>query len=163
MSDMRWRLRVPESTKGRRNSFSGITPPDDGASSPDVVERLDEIRARIQEISQSIATGLGSRDELDEIVAELRAVQKAVYGPPKRAARGEGAKSRILAYLMSRSGQVVSGEELAEISGIQEWARRVRELRVQEGYEIIEIGSGSYRWSPTSPTGIARMRGRPRT
>jgi hypothetical protein len=120
-------------------------------SPPDAVERLARIGKRIQELTRAIDTGQGSRDELDEVIAELRAVQRTVYGAPKRAARGEGAKSRILAYLMSRSGQVVSGEELAEISGIQEWPRRVRELRVQEGYEIVEIGSGSYRLDSDQP------------
>lgn len=137
--------------RGDEIASAGSTPPDDGASPLGVVDRLDVIRAKIQELSHAINTGQGSRDELDEVIAELRAVQGAVYGAPKRAPRGEGAKSRILAYLMSRSGQVVTGEELAEISGIQEWARRVRELRVQEGYEIVEVGSSSYRLESDQP------------
>jgi hypothetical protein len=38
----------------------------------------------------------------------------------------------------------VSGAELATVSGIQEWARRVRELRVEEGYDIVERGGSVY-------------------
>ena len=74
-----------------------------------------------------------------------------LFGPAPRSPRGAGGKSRILSYLLARVGQDVPGEELAEISGIQEWARRVRELRVQEGYEIKELGSSTYRLESAVP------------
>lgn len=44
--------------------------------------------------------------------------------------------ARILAYLKLFTGEVLEGKELAVVSGIQEYARRVRELRVQFGYSI---------------------------
>lgn len=47
---------------------------------------------------------------------------------------------------MESLGQWVHGEELAAVSGIGEWARRVRELRVEHGYDI-EEHKGSYRLS----------------
>ncbi len=78
-------------------------------------------------------------------------MQIALFGRPKRAAPGDGAKSKILAYLLARTGRVVSGEELAEVSGIQEWPRRVRELRVEDGYAITEVGTGSYRLESDQP------------
>ena len=43
------------------------------------------------------------------------------------------ARDRILAYLRKYAGQVIAGDELMIISGIQEYARRIRELRVEFG------------------------------
>jgi len=37
------------------------------------------------------------------------------------------------------------------MSGIQEWARRVRELRVQDGYDIVELGNSTYRLERLDP------------
>ena len=47
------------------------------------------------------------------------------------------ARDRILRYFLKYPRSVVSGDELMVVSGIQEWARRVRELRVQFGWSII--------------------------
>jgi hypothetical protein len=46
-------------------------------------------------------------------------------------------KRRILAYLKLFVGQVISGQELNVVAGIQESARRIRELRVESGYAIL--------------------------
>jgi hypothetical protein len=46
------------------------------------------------------------------------------------------ARDRILAYLLRYPHQIIDGDELAVISGISEWARRVRELRVEFGWWI---------------------------
>jgi hypothetical protein len=47
------------------------------------------------------------------------------------------ARQRILAYLKKYPFTIIGGEELAVVSGIGEWARRVRELRVQFGWSIL--------------------------
>ncbi|MEU8635670.1 hypothetical protein AB0C38_26185 [Amycolatopsis sp. NPDC048633] len=47
-----------------------------------------------------------------------------------------GARKRLLRYLLRHVGQVVSGPELSGVAGIAEWPRRVRELRVEEGWPI---------------------------
>ncbi len=49
---------------------------------------------------------------------------------------GGSARDRILAYLLKYPQQIIDGDELAVISGISEWARRVRELRVEFGWWI---------------------------
>lgn len=50
----------------------------------------------------------------------------------------KGSKALILDYLLSHKGQVVSSKELQEASGgASEWARRVRELRDEQGYDIL--------------------------
>jgi hypothetical protein len=47
------------------------------------------------------------------------------------------ARERILRYMLRYPGIVIQGKELLLVSGISEWARRVRELRVQFGWAII--------------------------
>ncbi|SCH81377.1 HNH endonuclease [uncultured Clostridium sp.] len=46
------------------------------------------------------------------------------------------ARDRIIAYLLQYPQTVIDGDELMVVSGINEWARRVRELRVQFGWWI---------------------------
>jgi len=48
---------------------------------------------------------------------------------------------RILAYLKLFVGQEIEGEELEVVSGISEYARRVREWRVEFGWPIVHKGS----------------------
>lgn len=48
----------------------------------------------------------------------------------------QSARGRILAYLRKHPFKVIAGDELMVVSGIGEWARRVRELRVQFGWWI---------------------------
>lgn len=47
------------------------------------------------------------------------------------------ARDRILRYLLKYVGMVIEGEELMVIGGISEYARRIRELRVEYGWKII--------------------------
>jgi hypothetical protein len=47
-----------------------------------------------------------------------------------------GGRARILRYLQLRLGEIVTKEELSGVAGIYEWARRVRELRMDEGWAI---------------------------
>lgn len=48
-----------------------------------------------------------------------------------------GSRDRLRIYLQEHVGIVVFAGELQVVSGISEYARRVRELRVQDGYKII--------------------------
>lgn len=47
------------------------------------------------------------------------------------------ARDRILFYFRKYPSIVISNQELMVVSGISEWARRVRELRVQFGWSIL--------------------------
>jgi len=62
----------------------------------------------------------------------LRALGKALI-PAEFAA---GARDRILYYFQRYPQTIINGDELLVISGMQEYARRVRELRVQFGWTI---------------------------
>jgi hypothetical protein len=47
------------------------------------------------------------------------------------------ARDRIIAYLRCYPRVMINEKELAIVAGISEWARRVRELRVQCGWKIV--------------------------
>jgi hypothetical protein len=50
----------------------------------------------------------------------------------------KGSRARLRAYFLANTGRVLESDELREASGnASEWARRVRELRTEEGYQIL--------------------------
>lgn len=51
--------------------------------------------------------------------------------------RKKGARTKLREYFLNNIGRVMNSDELREVAGgITEWARRVRELRSEEGYQI---------------------------
>lgn len=107
--------------------------------------RLRRAANQLRALADRLEAGKAEREEFDALVAELVGTQRDHFGPRPRSPRGQGAKKKILDYLLTHVGQPVHGEELAAVSGIQEWARRIRELRVEDGYEIAELGASTYR------------------
>lgn len=66
-------------------------------------------------------------------------------------AKKPGARARLREHFLANIGRIMDSGELREASGgISEWARRVRELRTEEGYQILthndrsELKSGQY-------------------
>lgn len=51
-------------------------------------------------------------------------------------AKRKGARDKLREYFIAKVGQVLHSEELRQIAGISEWARRVRELRNEFGMNI---------------------------
>lgn len=52
--------------------------------------------------------------------------------------RGPGSKALILAYFLKNIGKTLKSKDIQDASGgASEWARRVRELRNEEGYQIL--------------------------
>ncbi|MBN8549462.1 MAG: HNH endonuclease [Deltaproteobacteria bacterium] len=51
------------------------------------------------------------------------------------------ARDRIESYIVRHVSVIIDGEELAVVSGISEYARRVRELRTEKGYRIVSGAS----------------------
>ncbi|WP_284162510.1 HNH endonuclease [Frigidibacter sp. SD6-1] len=69
-----------------------------------------------------------------------------------------GARSKLRAFFLCNLGRVLEAEELRHVSGnISEWARRVRELRTEEGYQILthndrsELKPGQYLLETAKP------------
>jgi len=65
--------------------------------------------------------------------------------------RGDGARARLRAYFLANVGRIMESDELRNASGnASEWARRIRELRTEEGYQILtnndrsDLKSGQY-------------------
>lgn len=65
--------------------------------------------------------------------------------------RKPGARTRLREHFIDNVGRIMSSDELREVSGgISEWARRIRELRTEEGYQILthndrsELKPGQY-------------------
>lgn len=54
-----------------------------------------------------------------------------------KSGRTPGARKRIRAFLEQHVGRVVTSDEIREVAGISEWARRLRELRDEEGMQIL--------------------------
>lgn len=48
-----------------------------------------------------------------------------------------GSRALLRAHFLGNLGKVMSSDELREVAGISEWARRIRELRNEEGYQIL--------------------------
>ena len=51
--------------------------------------------------------------------------------------REMGARDKLRAFFLSNLGEVLDSNTLREVAGISEWARRIRELRNEEGYQIL--------------------------
>jgi HNH endonuclease len=54
-----------------------------------------------------------------------------------RKAEGGAARERILALFLARIGEKIDKSEIIAVAQISEWARRVRELRDEFGYQIL--------------------------
>ncbi len=100
---------------------------------PETLRR--ELIALLEDFEQELRS-----DELRKKVLALvpcfykfRSLGKALI--PKEIAAS--ARARILHYFLKYPFVVIKGDELLVVSGIQEYARRVRELRVQFGWTIL--------------------------
>lgn len=63
----------------------------------------------------------------------------------------QGARAMLRAHFLANLGRVMASDELRLVAGnISEWARRIRELRTEEGYQILthndrsELKPGEY-------------------
>ena len=75
----------------------------------------------------------------------------------KKSPRG-GARGKLRAHFMANIGRVMNSDELREVADNQsEWARRIRELRTEEGYLILthndrsDLKPGQYLLETTKP------------
>lgn len=114
---------------------------------------IDDYRSALERLASLTTVVAAQRDQADVLkaITALRlAVVRAYGGRRPRNPTGRGARTLIIEYLQQHVDEWVYGEELAAVSGIGEWARRVRELRVEHGYQIDEDG-GRYRLRGADP------------
>jgi len=68
----------------------------------------------------------------------------------KKAPRGKGSRAKLREYFIKNVGKVLNSDTLREVAGTSEWGRRVRELRNEEGMNIVthndrsELKPGEY-------------------
>jgi hypothetical protein len=117
----------------------------------DAAPALRNLAARVEEISTYLDEP-EARQELEDVVTHLRVLLVQHFGKKPHAPHGSGARTLIREHLNANVGRWIDGEEIAAVSGIQEWARRIRELRVEEGYDIEEQG-GRYCLRHSEPDG----------
>lgn len=102
----------------------------------DLLGRYESGRARLRQIADGPLTPelwLEALATIGEIQAgERRQATRISFqvGLPR------GAKPRLLIYLLAHQGQTMGKDQLSGVAGIYEWARRLRELRVEEGWPI---------------------------
>jgi len=96
----------------------------------DVIRQLEAVQAKLQ--SGTL------RERVQALVPAFLAMRDlgAVQMSTEKGGR-EAARARILRYFRDHAGQVIAGHELMVVSGIGEYPRRVRELRVEHGWPII--------------------------
>jgi hypothetical protein len=96
------------------------------------------IRKNVEELIRNFQSELQTEELRPKVLAlipifhSLRDLGKALISSVYASA----ARDRILYYFRKYPRIVIAGDELLVISGIQEYARRVRELRVQFGWAI---------------------------
>jgi hypothetical protein len=101
--------------------------------------KSEAIRLKIKDLIDNFGTLL-EKDDLRQQVLGLVPVFRQLRNLGKSLIHQTdslGARERILIYFKKYPRISISGDELLVVSGIQEYARRVRELRVQFGWKII--------------------------
>jgi hypothetical protein len=101
--------------------------------------KSEEIRKELQNLIINFENELKSDDLRKKVLAlvpcfhQLRELGKSLIS--RDIARS--ARDRILHYFLKYPQIMIKGDELLVVSGIQEYARRVRELKVQFGWSIV--------------------------
>jgi|GEM_PF-1334711 len=125
--------------------------PTDAREAGDPPARLTRAAASLKALAAKLSDESGGSEDLDRIIAEIVAARKAQFGSRPRSRKGQGARAKLLAYFQENVGRPIDGEELQAVSGIGEWARRVRELRVEHGYDIEQVGRSAYVMHSSEP------------
>lgn len=98
-------------------------------------ETFEELMSLLRNFKKELSEG-DLRAKVRALVPACRALREMGSSlVPREVA--SSARDRILYYFRKYPQSVVKGDEIMVVSGIQEWARRVRELRVQFGWSIV--------------------------
>jgi 5-methylcytosine-specific restriction endonuclease McrA len=101
-------------------------------------------RRRLLQAADQLASGGGPSEEdrrtwlelLADLGRETTDLRELLNGVAPLLGLPGGARERILEYLRLHVGQVVTRHQLAGVAGIDDWARRVRELHIEDGWHI---------------------------
>lgn len=114
----------------------------EGADSRSIEAALQQWRSIARRIGEALsdvdAEDLDVAEWLD-LQAELGAVVQSLNEPSRAVSAALGlpsAKARLRQYFLGHLGEVVTNAQLSGVAGTLEWARRVRELALEEGWDI---------------------------
>jgi len=96
---------------------------------------LDELHKLLREFEAELSAG-----ELRSKIQALIPIHQTLLSLGKSVISAQvasSARDRILHYFLAHPFTLIPREELAIVAGIEEWARRLRELRVEHGWSII--------------------------
>jgi hypothetical protein len=99
----------------------------------------EEVRLQLVDLLENFQEHLEGEDLRDKVLA-LVSCQRLLRKLGSSLIVDEDVSSgmdRVLAYLRKYPFTIISGEELGVVSGIAEWARRLRQLRVEQGWPIL--------------------------
>jgi DNA (cytosine-5)-methyltransferase 1 len=92
----------------------------------------EKLKGRIKELRTDL-----SEDEIRQSVQKLAETDEAIKEVGKSLfPEATSGRERILKYLLQFPRTPISGKELGVVAGIKEYARRIRELRVEKGWPI---------------------------
>lgn len=96
------------------------------------------LRQALVELLTNFASELAKSDLRSKVIALIPAFHKLRDLGSSLITKTEApsARDRIIAYMKRYPVTIIDGDELMVVSGIGEWARRIRELRVQFGWWI---------------------------
>lgn len=95
---------------------------------------LDKLRNLLDGFERRLFDGAELRPKVKALIPAYYALRD--LGSSLLQSDAGAARDRVLQYLRLYPMTVIHGDELMVISGIGEWARRLRELRVQFGWQI---------------------------
>jgi len=99
------------------------------------------------ELGHDDLLNIGSMGPNDYVLLDAQQDKEAAYrwnlANDIRKRRNLSMKDRIIEYLRRNVGKEVTGEELRYVAKGSEWARRVRELRTEDGFPISTKQSGN--------------------
>lgn len=105
-----------------------------------LVEKFVNVAASLRSLLSNASPSQQQTKDIITLFVQIDEIKKKIvenlFGYKKKT----GARDRILAYLKENVGQKVSGDEIRQVAGISEYARRVRELRHEHGGWQISTG-----------------------
>jgi hypothetical protein len=129
---------------------------DDALREKQIRAALDRAASALEEVYETIADldagklSVAAWQQASARVGLLLAEFDKASGAVNRLLGLGGGQERLLTYLRSRVGERVRMEELRGVAAIYEWARRIRELRVEKGWPIAtnvqrpDLAAGEY-------------------
>lgn len=136
-----WHVRLPDPRRRSYGTIRPLTPTDPSSGSS------------LAELAAQAITALRLVSETESTLDNQRRVVEAAVATEEMARLLRGAKSgrdTIFELLKAASPDEVSADFLRHASGIQEFARRIRELHVEFGYDV-EASTSGYRLVSIDP------------